>query len=424
MDNYWKRFSLVAFLSVLLSAYLLYHYTEVTGGFQEEKSFCSINATFDCDTVAQSGYAVFFGVPVAGWAFVYYILLLVLLKVIGGPGLSPDETNRKKSDALLFYSFLSLAPSLCLLAVSHFVLHKYCLMCCALDIANILLFTLALLAPNRSGTFFERLLRGAKTFASAVFDFGHGLGLSPALSIWVTLLLSLCVVLLVPEALARHYFLPRRLSYSNKDYLNPFLESWKREPSKAIPYNVDAAPIDKDFAVGNPNALVKIVEFSDFECPFCKKTAQFLKPFILKNAKDFYFVFKNYPLDKACNSRIKAPKHLYACQAAITARCAGLQSDELFWKLHDALMAASSFDEAALKSFAEEAQVHQGAFETCLNDPLVMSRMREDTELGNSLGVLSTPTIYINGKKTQLAPPYLPAFLQMVLEEVKRGGAK
>jgi protein-disulfide isomerase len=158
----------------------------------------------------------------------------------------------------------------------------------------------------------------------------------------------------------------------------------------------------KAFEVGGPpslgaaNAPITIVEFSDFQCPFCKRMTDALENGLTADErKNIRIVFRNFPL----------PMHPWAKDAAEVAGCAALQSDASFWKLHDYLFqnqATFTVDNirANATAFAlANAGVDKAQFQTCLDKKLAVGGVAQDTDMGNANGVHATPTLFINGVK-------------------------
>lgn len=417
MSSYWKRFSVLSFLGFVISSYLIFHYTAKTRGFQSEKSFCSISAVMDCDSVAESSWASFLGVPVAGWALAYYLVFLVLvwLRTRG----DSSERDEETADLFLAFSSLALIPSIFLLGISHFVIGKYCLMCLLLDVTNILLFTIAALCPARTKSLFASFANGLRTFFRDLFNFSTPGALAPGLVLWATVFIGVCSSGIIPDLLVQFYFLPKRAAGYDREMLRPLVEQWKIEHVQPLELKASADPVEKDFSLGRAGAPVQVVTFSDFECPFCKKTAAYLRPFMDKYAQDFQLVFKNYPLDHSCNARIPKPKHEFSCRVAAMARCAGAQGDQFFWKMHDLLMDLASYDEQVLAAVVAQSGVQQEAFNACVQDAKPIERIKADITDGDRVGVFSTPTVLINGRKVQVAPNLLPGLLLQILETVK-----
>src|SRR5690606_31307199 len=102
------------------------------------------------------------------------------------------------------------------------------------------------------------------------------------------------ILVLLPDSLRL-----RSKTYSMVDNaISKFYEQWKEQKVREIDFD------DNDATLGDPNSKIRIVEFSDFQCPFCRKAA-----FTLHNALDpikdrIFFVFKHFPLDQACNGAV------------------------------------------------------------------------------------------------------------------------
>jgi protein-disulfide isomerase len=148
--------------------------------------------------------------------------------------------------------------------------------------------------------------------------------------------------------------------------------------------------------LGAPNAPITIVEFSDFQCPYCKRMTDALENGLTADErKNLRIVFRNYPL----------PMHPWAKDAAEVAGCAALQSDAAFWKLHDYLFQnQATFTAANIRANATDfavanAGVDKAQFQTCLEKKLAVGGVTQDTDLGNANGVHATPTLFINGVK-------------------------
>ncbi|MGC1385934.1 MAG: thioredoxin domain-containing protein [Candidatus Acidiferrales bacterium] len=152
--------------------------------------------------------------------------------------------------------------------------------------------------------------------------------------------------------------------------------------------HVDGSPTK-----GPADAPVTIYEFSDFECPHCRALNDILKQVEAENPK-IRVVFKNFPLTQI---------HPWAETAAIGAHCAYIQKPDAFWTMHDLIFdnqdvisAENVWDK--LVSFAAQANLDENSFKACLSSPEAKQAIVADHALGESLGVTSTPTLYINGR--------------------------
>ena len=169
-------------------------------------------------------------------------------------------------------------------------------------------------------------------------------------------------------------------------------------------------PLDDSPVKGPADALVTIVEISDFECPFCKRVSPTLKALEDQYKGKVRFVFKHNPL----------PFHARATPAALAAEEARAQGgDAKFWAMHDALFAAPSLDDAAILNAAKEAGVATAKVQEAMSTGKYKARLERDQKLAASLGATGTPAFFVNGRKLVGAQP-LSAFQALVDEELKK----
>jgi protein-disulfide isomerase len=179
------------------------------------------------------------------------------------------------------------------------------------------------------------------------------------------------------------------------------------------PKAVYRVPLDGSPVRGPADALVTIVEVSDFECPYCKKVAP-----TLKQLEDAYpgkvrFVFKHDPLGFHANA-------VPAAKLAEEARTQG--GDAKFWAAHDKILELPALDRASLEGVARELGLDEAKVKAGLDGPRHIDRMRRDQNLLGGLGVRGTPTFFVNGRKLVGAQP-LEAFKALVDEELARAEA-
>lgn len=145
---------------------------------------------------------------------------------------------------------------------------------------------------------------------------------------------------------------------------------------------------------GNANALVEIVEFSDFQCPHCKRAQPMLEK-LMNDSPNARLVFEQFPLSSI---------HKWADLAAGYSDCIGRKNQEEFWKfnreLFDQQEQITEEDAAAkLAAIARDAGADPSATSTCATSPDTKARIIQQSELGQSVGVTGTPTLFINGRK-------------------------
>ncbi len=166
----------------------------------------------------------------------------------------------------------------------------------------------------------------------------------------------------------------------------------------ADPFAAIRAKIDvKDSpALGSPLAQVTIVEYSDFQCGFCRGAAQILTGPVIKNfSSDVRLIFKDYPL---------AQIHAWATPAATLGRCIYKRYGDGFWPYHDWTFATQpqlttqNFKQKAL-AFAKEKGMDTEHLGSCMDQPQIKAEVDRSMAEAESLGVTGTPTLFVNGRK-------------------------
>jgi len=182
------------------------------------------------------------------------------------------------------------------------------------------------------------------------------------------------------------------------NYLLPTLYDIRVDP--LLEEKARREQIEKDLlagdapAIGPEKAPVTIVEFADFQCPYCKRMADTLEhDFLPSETQNVRLVYKSFPM----------PMHNWAMAAAKMAECAALQKPSEFWKVHDYLfehqkeLTADNLRENLTAFVAASTGLDKPQFESCLNKDLALGPVNQDVELGRTNGVHATPTIFING---------------------------
>ena len=164
--------------------------------------------------------------------------------------------------------------------------------------------------------------------------------------------------------------------------------------------------------LGPKNAPITIVEFTDFQCPFCKASEGTVKQLRAKYGDKVKLVHMDFPL----------AFHSHAVDAANAARCAEDQGK--FWEFHDALFAnQAKLAPADLKATAKSVGLNSTEFDGCLDKAKYQANVKSDLAAGEKAGVDGTPAFFINGRPLVGAQP-LPQFAQIVDEELASGAQK
>ena len=184
------------------------------------------------------------------------------------------------------------------------------------------------------------------------------------------------------------------------------VEVYIKKPTRPV-FEVNAG--DSAFK-GGADAKVTIIEFSDFQCPFCSKAATTIQELEKKYGNKIKVVFKNYPL----------PFHTQARLAAEAALCANEQNAKYFWKMHDAMFAdQSKLDKDNLLATAKKAGVKEADFKTCLESGKFKAKIEAELAEGQKAAIKSTPTFFINGKLVSGAQP-IEVFSEVIEEELAK----
>lgn len=169
---------------------------------------------------------------------------------------------------------------------------------------------------------------------------------------------------------------------------------------------IDVLPDDP--VSGPASARIAIVEFSDFQCPFCKRVMPVLKQLTAKYPTQVKLVWKDFPL----------PIHPDARPAAEAAQCARDQGK--FWDYHDKLFAnQNEMTPANLKQWAGQMGMDAAKFSACFDNATHRQRVQGDMNQGTRDGVSSTPTIFINGRAVVGSQP-IEVFEEIIQEELAR----
>jgi protein-disulfide isomerase len=166
----------------------------------------------------------------------------------------------------------------------------------------------------------------------------------------------------------------------------------------------------RDHAQGPANAPLTLVEYGDYQCPYCGAAYPVVKQLQETLGKKLRFAFRNFPLTQA---------HPYALIAAEAAEAAALQGK--FWEMHDLIYERQEILEAdILPSWAQELGLDLGKFGAAIRQGDITKRIKEDRTSGIHSGVNGTPSFFINGTRHDDAPDYdsLAAALEQQLEEL------
>lgn len=391
-----------------------------------------------CDIVSQSAYSVFAGLPLAAWGLFFYGALLALL----APTLFDSENASATPARAAAFSLVAVAVVLdiVLFGLQLVVIKAFCKFCVATYFVNLLL--LAALLPWRP-------------FSQAL-NFVFTPGARPALAAWIVACLAIGTAavagnaaLAEKKALAAGSILgipfapvapasPAASAPAVKGSLEEQLaeaqaeaKRWKntldddrlltiyRNQKARDDFNnatVEKLDVARSPFQGPRDAPITVASYSDFMCPFCRDLAMGLKNYLPITANQVKSVYKHFPLDKSCNPSLGSTVHPGACDLALAGICA--EESGRFWEFHDKVF-ARRWDRATREDvlkIAASVGLEGGKLGACMDSAAAKGRLLRDVEEAARVGVGSTPTVLVNGRKLASTS----AFLLAMEEERKR----
>jgi protein-disulfide isomerase/uncharacterized membrane protein len=404
MIRRWALWAAVAAAAVGVAFAVLstHNWLRIRSEGLEQASYCALSATINCDLVSASSYAAFLGVPIAWWGVCFYAAVggLALLCALS------RRDRRATAAAAWFLSCGGLLYSFYLAYISFYVLGVLCVECMGMYAANIALFLLLFAALGVPSTATARFVRD---YAMALVGRSSNLGFRPqalghALAVALVFLVGWGIFASV-EAKGKE---ERPTGASVDEKVKAFYMQ-----------SLHDIPIDPRWPVwGNPDAKVTIVEFSEYQCPFCRLSAFEVKPYLTEFRRDIRYYFVNYPLDNSCNDLLQRPMHPIACEASRAGLCAQERGD--FWGFHDELFRNQrQLSESKILDIAAERGWDRDEFSRCMESAEMDGRVRSDVAVGRKIYIEGTPSIFLDGRKLKYWRD--PEFLQAIIrEEIKR----
>jgi protein-disulfide isomerase/uncharacterized membrane protein len=372
------------------SIYLLYsHIQHKRGG--DIAGLCDISVTLNCRGAIESDWSTLFNVPVPVWAIAFYATLLFGALRLGPPKRTPPATGWALigGGVLLgtLYSFF-------LLYLLVFEIQVACPGCLVLDAANVVaLVGFFLLVGQGLGGGLRWLVRSLPR--EALGRSGMAAAVAFAAVFFITALVAREQLRIdtppdVPVPPDRAYNI---------------VEGFPGRVTRVEVAHADGAPVK-----GDPDAPVVIVEFSDFECPYCRRHADVLAALVEAHPERVQVRFMHYPLNSECNPHLESRGHTGACRAARASVCA--QDQGRFWEMHDLLFANSQhLDRRSILDMARSLRVDPDEFEACLDSDYSLERVRQQAIAGMAAareagaGQLGTPFSFVNGLLVRGAQP-------------------
>ncbi len=376
----------LAGIAVSVRLTVVFHQANAIHG---HKSACAINAQWDCDHVARSTYAKMFGAPTSLWALLGY----ALMALFAGWGAFRYGPRHWPLGVLTILVVAALGMSTYLAWAAVVILKKKCLWCTALYGINIaMLLTLV-------GAYVRRGIGPVKAIRRDFNWLLDHLGVLGKLA--GTAVVGCLVVLLVGPQFGRPS--PRAKKAPRAEGLikaaprrpPPGKQPKRPEPPKPPAWVKAMVTASTPFR-GPVGADLYIVEFSDYECPFCQLSNKNMEKILAKYGKRIRLYHRHFPLDSTCYKRMKRQMHPSACFAARAAYCAHRQNK--FWGFHDAqFRLGDKISKLAIIGLAKKHGLDMARFNSCVASASTNKQITDDLAAGEALKVDGTPTFYMGG---------------------------
>ena len=361
---FWAYFSTIAALvsvGFIDSMYLAWsHYRNYTD--MTYQSFCAISKAINCDTVSQSPYSIFLGVPLAVWGLIGYGLLMLMLV------LAWRTRDQKKCmwTLVFFISMVFSLISIALAIVSAIYIHSYCILCVLSFGVNFLLLYFSWIIRKRFG---------AVSFFGDLKSDLNELWIHKKTSGWL-LIPFCCLVTLGAVFFPRYWEFKTPHSYQ----------------SISVGITEDGHPW-----IGAKEPVLEITEFTDYLCFQCKKTHYYLRQIIMDNPDKIRLIHRHYPLDDKYNFAVKESVHKGSGDFALLAIYAATKGK--FWEMNDLLFGLEIKDgSVSVKELADKVGLDGKDMSLGFRSQPTLDALRKDLWDGYQLGITGTPTFLIEGE--------------------------
>ncbi len=364
--------ALLSLIGLGLCGYLTFLHLGLMRGELLGGPACSAGA-FNCHAVTSGAWGSFLGVPLAFWGALAYLLVFALAVW----GSQAAETAPSALILILVVAAVSVAVDGVLLIVQATVIRFYCLFCLLTYLVNLSLLAVSLRAAAVPWP--AALGQVGSALAALIPSRAH----PTAVVFWSLLVVGAAGVGAVHAGTS---FVSRGAFGSVRRQIREFMQ---KQPRVTV-------ETGEDPAIGPVGAPLQLVEFSDFFCPACQRASKLNTVMLASHRQDARFVFKHYPLDTTCNTKIGRMVHPGACRVAAASECAHDQGR--FWPFHDLVFEQGHhYDLGNLDRDVTRLGLDVPRFRACLDSGHAMDAVRRDIAEGARAGVVSTPTYVING---------------------------
>lgn len=371
--------TIIAIIGLLTSIKLTIIFYESNYNPYALNSFCSINNLIDCDGVAKTPHAVFFGVPLAIWGLILYSFILFMtyadkLKNIKFLGFL--EVFKNPASYIFAIGIIAFFISMTLAFISIHEIKKICILCFFTYFLNLII---AIVAAFRTKKLDDLFIDCFRDF----FD---------AIKVKKYLIAFLCVA-----AVGAGVLVYTANSFVLAPHMKKLSEFEKIRHMKFNPYKVSGN------ILGDADGKVVVYVYSDFQCPACSMFNIIIHR-VAHDFKNVRIVHKNFPLDNACNKTMKLQMHPGSCLLAKYAIAAGYQNK--YWDMSDLLFDKKPKSEVELLDYAKEAGFDVTKLETDAKSDAIEKQLQSELELANKNKLNATPVMQLGLRIMPGVTPY------------------
>jgi uncharacterized membrane protein/predicted DsbA family dithiol-disulfide isomerase len=357
-----------------------------------ETPSCDYSEQMSCSTVAMNRWSSVLGVPTAAWGLLTYAGFALLAVA----GIRRRTFPRGPGGILLLASLPAFGFGLFLMYVMATEIGSWCVNCLGLDVVNVGVVVCAAIGVSRRGV--------VRAVVEDVKILGENKPAAIAL-VGGPVLAGVLVLVAYPA---------QPSDAGESDGPAPILPDGGFAETRGE-IELEGAP-----SQGPADARITILEFSDYQCPFCSAAHDEVREFVDRHRALIRFVHFHHPLDMACNPVIRRPFHRYACLASAAAICAQRQGK--FWPMNDLLFEhGRELDAEMVGRLAAEAELDRDQLDECLRSDSTQERILHDLEQALQVPVEGTPAFVINGRVvTGYRPGLYTGILGLLVENVGR----
>jgi len=355
----WRiAFLVICAIGCCLSADLLRLHFKVHTD-PEYHSYCAISEQVNCETVAASDYSVFARLPLAIWGLIGYLIMGVLAIWGLRKAIEPDSWP---FGFLFWLNIFSSIVSIYLFVISHFIIKSLCIVCLGTYLVNFSLLGIAIVVLSRLRADPVKALQMETRFLAT-----RKTSIGTVCLIFIAMILILWIII-PPYWRMRESIGPRGFPVGITEEGYPW--------------------------IGANKPILVISEFSDYQCPYCRRGHDEMRKLIEAYPDRVRLVHRHYPLDNECNEVISRPFHPYACTYARIAYCAQQQGH--FWETNDYLFKNGRRQESiTLDEIASVIHLNVGLLRECLRNNEATKAIEHDLSTGRQLNIRGTPTYVI-----------------------------